>query len=187
MPRITKVYTKKGDGGYTSLGGGQRVSKDSLRIEAYGTVDELNSHLGVALAMGLDDASAEALRAIQNDLFHLGSDLCIREEDKATLKVPTVEERHIEALEGWIDRFNGELPALTNFILPGGTAGSAQLHVARCVARRSERLVVALAHQEAIGEFAVKYLNRLSDLLFVLARRENAVAGVDEPVWDSRR
>ena len=145
MPRITKVYTRAGDGGMTRLGGGQSVPKDDLRIEAYGTVDELNSQIGQALAAGLDPDPASELRRIQNELLHLGADLSVREEDKDRVPVPRIEERHVEALERTIDRFNEELGPLENFILPGGTPGASRLHVARTVCRRAERLVVRLA------------------------------------------
>lgn len=187
MPRITKVYTKTGDAGTTGLGGGQRVAKDSARIAAYGTVDELNSQLGVALVGGLAEPLPAIVGQIQNDLFHLGSDLCILEEDKARFAVPRIEDRHVAALEGWIDLLNDALPALENFILPGGSLGAAQLHVARCICRRAERLAVTLGRAEPIGPLVVIYLNRLSDLLFVMARHENAARGVAEPIWDSRR
>ena len=187
MPRITKVYTRTGDEGTTSLGGGQRVPKDSARIEAYGTVDELNSQIGAALALGLDEAVAGALGPIQNELFHLGSDLCILESDKERIAVPRIEERHVAALEQLMDRLSEELPPLENFVLPGGTPGAAQLHVARTVCRRAERLVVALGRIEPVGAHTVRYLNRLSDALFVLARYENARRGVPDVLWDSRR
>jgi cob(I)alamin adenosyltransferase len=186
MPRITKVYTRTGDDGTTGLGGGQRVGKDTLRIEAYGTVDELNSAIGVALASGLNADVAGALGAIQNELFHLGSDLCVLEEDKAKMPVPRIEERHVVALETLMDRLSEELAPLENFILPGGTAGAAHLHVARTVCRRAERLVVALSRQEAVGAWTVRYLNRLSDALFVMARHENKRRGVSDVLWDSR-
>lgn len=186
MPRITRVYTRTGDDGTTGLGGGQRVAKDSLRIEAYGTVDELNSHIGVALSGGLAEGVAPALRSIQNDLFHLGSDLCILEEDKARIPVPHIEARHVEALERLMDRLSEELPALENFILPGGCPGAAALHVARTVCRRAERILVALSREEAIGPFTVRYVNRLSDALFVMARYENRSRGVPDVLWDSR-
>jgi cob(I)alamin adenosyltransferase len=186
MPRLTKLYTRKGDEGETSLGGGQRVSKDSLRVEAYGTVDELNACLGVALAAGLTPRLDELLRPIQNELFHLGSDLCFLEEDKANIKLPQIEARHIERLESHIDEFNHVVGPLQNFILPGGSLGAAHLHVARTVCRRAERAVVALARKEAIGALALRYLNRLSDLLFVMSRFENHQRGVDDPLWDSR-
>jgi len=186
MPRITKVYTRSGDDGSTSLGGGQRVPKDSPRIEAYGTVDELNSQIGVALALGLNATIASALRSIQNDLFHLGSDLCVLEEDKGKRPGPRIEARHVEALEKLIDRLSEELPALENFVLPGGAQGAAALHVARTVCRRAERLLVALGRVEAIGAFTVRYINRLSDALFVMARYENRKRNVPDVLWDSR-
>jgi len=186
MPRITKVYTRTGDDGRTGLGGGQRVDKDSPRIEAYGTVDELNSQIGVALASGLCQPLAEAVGLIQNDLFHLGSDLCTLEPDKQRRPVPRIEERHVAALEKVIDRLSEELPPLENFVLPGGCPGAAQLHVARTVCRRAERLVVALARRESVGAQTVPYLNRLSDALFVMARYENRKQGVPDILWDSR-
>ena len=186
MPRITKVYTRTGDDGTTGLGGGQRVPKDSARIEAFGSVDELNSHLGVALATGLTARIAEALRPIQNDLFHLGSDLCVLEEDKARFKVPQIEQRHVDALEALMDDLGDELAPLENFVSPGGTSGAAALHVARCVCRDAERRVIALGRVEAIGAFGVKYLNRLSDALFVMARYENHAKGVSDVLWNSR-
>jgi cob(I)alamin adenosyltransferase len=186
MPRITKVYTRTGDDGSTGLGGGQRVGKDSLRIEAYGTIDELNSHIGVALAFGLSEPVASALRSIQNDLFHLGSDLCVLEEDKKKILVPRIEARHVDALEALMDRLSEELSALDNFILPGGSPGAAALHVARTVCRRAERALVALSRGEAIGGFTVRYVNRLSDALFVMARFENKKRGVPDVLWDSR-
>ncbi len=186
MPRITRVYTRTGDDGSTGLGGGQRVPKDSARIEAYGTVDELNSTLGVALASGLDERLAAALRRIQNELFHLGSDLCYREEDKARKPVPVIGQRHVDALEELLDELTDRLGPLTNFILPGGSPGAAQLHVARTVCRRAERLLIALARQEPIGPFVVPYVNRLSDALFVMARYENQAKGLADVFWDSR-
>lgn len=186
MPRITKVYTRTGDEGTTALGGGQRVAKDSLRIRCYGTVDELNSQLGVALAAGLDREVEEQVRRIQNDLFHLGSDLCILEADKERLRVPRIEERHVRGLEELMDGLSDRLPPLANFILPGGAPGAAQLHLARTVCRRAERLLVALGREEDVGPSTLEYLNRLSDALFVLARWENRRRGVEEALWDSR-
>lgn len=185
MPRLTKLYTRKGDGGSTALGGGQRVDKDSLRVQAYGTVDELNSHLGVALAHGLSPRLAQALPVIQNELFHLGSDLCFVEEDKKQYKLPQIQWRHVEALESLIDELNDVVGPLDNFILPGGTLGAATLHVARTVCRRAERDVVALARHEAVGEMVLPYLNRLSDALFVMSRYENHQRGRPEPIWNT--
>src|SRR3954451_11834227 len=139
MPRITRVYTRTGDDGTTGLGGGQRVPKDSPRIAAYGTVDELSSQIGVAIAAGLDSRLTAVLERIQNDLFNAGSDLCILEEDKARMPVPVIAERHVRALEELMDALSEELPPLDNFILPGGSPGAAGLHVARTVCRRAER------------------------------------------------
>ena len=186
MPRLTKIYTRTGDEGMTSLGSRTRVPKESLRVAAYGTVDELNSVLGVALAHGLVARLAETLPVIQNELFHLGSDLCFLEEDKETYQIPQMEARHVGRLEEWIDEFTAVTGSLENFILPGGSLGAAQLHVARTVCRRAERLVVTLSRQEAVGEFVIPYLNRLSDALFVMARYENKLRGVAEPLWNSR-
>ena len=186
MPRITRVYTRTGDDGTTGLGGGQRVPKDSARIAAYGTVDELSSVIGVAGALGLDPKLAAALGRIQNELFNVGSDLCILEEDKAAMPVPVVEERHVEALERLMDELQSELTPLENFILPGGTPGAAQLHVARTVCRRAEREVIHLSRHEPIGPWVVRYLNRLSDALFVMARYENLKRGVPDVLWNSR-
>ena len=185
MPRITKIYTRKGDDGTTGLGGGQRVKKHDPRIEAYGTVDELNSQIGVAIAVGLVPELAERLRTVQNELFHLGSDLCMLEEDKRKFEVPRIEPRHVDALEATLDELTVKVGPLENFILPGGSPGAAHLHVARTVCRRAERLLVALAEQESVGEHTVRYLNRLSDALFVMARYENQSRGIDDPLWDS--
>lgn len=185
MPRLTKIYTRKGDTGLTSLSGGQRVPKDSLRVAAYGTVDELNSLIGVALASGLCQRLAEVLPGIQNELFHLGSDLSFIEEDKAKYTIPQIEPRHIERLEALIDEMAAVVGPLQNFILPGGSIGSAHLHVARTVCRRAERDVITLSGEEAVGTHAIQYLNRLSDALFVMARFENHAREIPEPLWDS--
>ena len=186
MPRITKIYTRGGDEGSTSLGGGQRVPKDDLRIEAYGTVDELNSQIGVAIAADLDGEIAEVLTRVQNELFHLGSDLCMLEEDKERFPVPQVEPRHVEALEQLLDRWSEQLGPLENFILPGGTPGAAHLHVARTICRRAERLLVRLQRESKIGAHTIAYLNRLSDALFVMARYENHAKGHPDVTWNSR-
>ena len=186
MPRITKVYTRTGDDGTTALGGGQRIAKDALRIECYGTVDELNSELGVAVAGGADPRLAATLARIQNELFHLGSDLCVLEEDKSKRPVPRIEQRHVDALERDIDALQEDLAPLVNFVLPGGAPAAAHLHVARTVCRRAERLLVALAREEIVGAHVVPYVNRLSDLLFVMARWENRAKGRPDTTWDSR-
>ncbi len=187
MPRITRVYTRSGDDGSTGLGTGRRVAKHSLRVEAFGTVDELNSQIGLALAGGLVAEVAGPLREIQNELFHLGSDLCVTEEDKERTPVPRIEQRHVDALERSMDRMSEDLGPLENFILPGGTEGASRLHVARTICRRAERLAVALAERERVGELVVPYLNRLSDTLFVMARFQNHGCGEPDVLWDSRR
>ncbi len=186
MPRLTTIYTRKGDEGETSLGGGQRVPKDSARIAAYGTVDELNSAIGVALAHRLSPRLTETLPVIQNELFHLGSDLAFREEDKQAFELPRIEDRHVQKLEELIDELNEIVGPLQNFILPGGSNGAAQLHVARTICRRAERAALTLAREEPIGELVLPYLNRLSDLLFVMARYENKQQGIVEPLWNSK-
>jgi cob(I)alamin adenosyltransferase len=186
MPRLTSIYTKKGDEGMTSLGGGQRVAKDSLRVAAYGTVDELNSAIGVALAHGLVDRLAERLPVIQNELFHVGSDLCFMESDKEKYQIPQIEARHVAALEQLIDELTAVVGPLENFILPGGSVGAANLHLARTICRRAERDVITLSAAEPVGQYVIQYLNRLSDALFVMARYENHERGIAEPLWNSR-
>ncbi len=186
MPRLTKIYTKTGDDGTTGLGGGQRVPKDALRIATFGTVDELNAQIGVALAGGLEPTITTELTRVQHELFHLGSDLCVLEADKAKRPVPTIDASHVLALEASMDVMTEALGPLTNFILPGGSMGASQLHIGRTVCRRAERLAVALAREEAIGAFVISYLNRLSDTLFVMARWENRFRSVDDVTWNSR-
>lgn len=183
MPRLTKIYTKGGDKGTTALGGGQRVPKDDLRVAVYGTVDELNSQIGVARAMGLCERLDTELAHVQNELFDLGSDLCFLEEDKGKWSIPQIEARHVEKLETLIDEMTTVVGPLENFILPGGALGSAQLHVARTVCRRAEREASTLAREQGVGEHVLSYLNRLSDALFVMARFENHERGVPEPLW----
>jgi cob(I)alamin adenosyltransferase len=186
MPRITKIYTGQGDEGYTRLSSGQTVNKNSLRVTAYGAVDELNSHIGLALTFDLSEPLPLQLAVVQNELFHLGSDLSYYSEEQDERPIPQIEARHITALETVIDNLNAQVGPLENFILPGGTRGAAQLHVARTVCRRAERDVAALAQSEPVGPFVLPYLNRLSDALFVMARFENQSKGVPEPLWDSR-
>lgn len=183
MPRLTKIYTRTGDAGMTGLGGGRRVAKDTARVRAYGTVDELNSALGVALALGLDERLAGELSRIQNELFDLGSDLCWPEDDARRAAIPTVQPKHVDQLERTIDELNAVVGPLANFLLPGGTPGAAQLHVARTICRRAEREAITLSHDEPVGEHVLPYLNRLSDALFVMARYENHARGVAEPLW----
>jgi cob(I)alamin adenosyltransferase len=185
MPRLTKLYTRHGDEGETSLGSGERVRKDSLRVAAYGTVDELSACIGLSLAGGLSPRLAAVLPRIQNELFHLGADLSFLEDYKPTHPLPRIETRHVEYLEQLIDELNAVVGPLQNFILPGGSIGAAHLHVARTVCRRAERAVVALALAEPVGPLALPYLNRLSDLLFAIARYENHERGVAEPLWNT--
>jgi len=191
--RITRVYTKTGDSGETGLGSGKRVPKDSLRIGAYGTVDELNSVIGLAAALDLTAPLRDPVKRIQHELFNLGSDLCIPEEDKEAWaadpakkdwKIPRIEERHVTELEKLMDRLSEELKPLENFILPGGSRAASQLHVARCVCRRAEREAIALSRTERIGPWVIRYLNRLSDALFVMARYDNLKSGAGDVLWD---
>jgi len=181
--RITKVYTKQGDKGTTRLGGGQEVAKDSIRIQAYGTVDELNSVIGIAISFEPIAEVKATLTKIQHELFTLGGDLCVLEEDKQKWEMQQIEANQVTALEKSMDRLNEELKPLEDFILPGGTKVSAFLHQARCVCRRAETLVVSLYKKEEIGESVLKYLNRLSDTLFVLARYENFKNRVEDVYW----
>ncbi|TKG66169.1 cob(I)yrinic acid a,c-diamide adenosyltransferase [Prauserella endophytica] len=177
MPvRINRVYTKVGDTGTTALGDGSRVPKTDPRLGAYADVDETNSVVGVAIALGgLTEEVADVLRSVQNDLFDVGADLCAPIVPDPEYPPLRITEAYVERLEGWCDEFNEQLGKLTSFILPGGTAGAALLHQARTVARRAERSGWALveADQERTNPLAVKYLNRLSDLLFILARLAN--------------
>lgn len=174
--RINRVYTRVGDNGTTALGDGSRVPKTDPRLAAYADVDETNSVIGVALALGgLSDEISDVLRRVQNDLFDVGADLCSPVVEDPPFPPLRITQAYIERLEGWCDEFNERLPKLTSFILPGGTAGAALLHQARTVARRAERGGWALveADPDRTGTLAVKYLNRLSDLLFILARVAN--------------
>ncbi|MGH2995319.1 MAG: cob(I)yrinic acid a,c-diamide adenosyltransferase [Gaiellaceae bacterium] len=180
--RLTRIYTRGGDAGETSLGDGSRVPKTDLRIAAYGTVDELNSALGLALACPELPAEARPwLEQVQNDLFDLGADLSVPlEDERERLRVAQAQ---VERLEQLCDRVNERLEPLRSFVLPGGSEAAARLHVARTVCRRAERAAVALAGEGSVNRAALAYLNRLSDLLFILARAANAEAGASEPLW----
>lgn len=181
-----RIYTKTGDDGTTGLFGGQRVAKDDLRIEAYGSVDELNTLLGFARAQeSLSEEHDTIIGTLQEGLFVLGADLATPEQkDRVNISIPRVTPDDLMCLESFIDSLEENLPPLRNFILPGGSAGGAILHVARTVARRAERQVVTLFRSEPeIGELPMQYLNRLSDLLFVLARAVNHTAGTEEKAW----
>jgi len=182
-----KIYTKTGDKGTTALIGGTRVPKSHLRIESYGTVDELNSWIGVCLDHITDEASRNTLREIQDRLFTVGSALACDPEKEPKLKIPDLHAHDVEFLEKEIDRMNEILEPMRAFILPGGTPGASFLHVARCVCRRAERLCVSLQEVDQDLEVLIlQYLNRLSDYLFVLARYAGHLAGVEEIKWKPR-
>ena len=178
--RLTKIYTRGGDAGETSLGDGSRVSKLDPRIQAYGTVDELNAAVGVVLAGDAPAAIRPVLERVQNELFDLGADLCVPLHVEGRLRV---EQPLVDRLEEECDRLNAELPELRSFVLPGGTPTAAALHVARTICRRAEREVIDAAGTVEISLLVAVYLNRLSDLLFILSRTANAGAGHDEPLW----
>ncbi len=178
--RLTKIYTRGGDEGETSLGDGARVSKLDARIAAYGTVDELNAVIGLVLAAECPTEIREALERVQNELFDLGADLSVPLEREARLRVT---EGQVGTLEGDCDRFNSDLPELKSFVLPAGTEAAARLHVARTVCRRAEREALVASAVYSVNPVALMYLNRLSDLLFILARAANAHAGRGETLW----
>lgn len=177
-----KIYTKNGDTGETSLLGGQRVPKDALRIEAYGTVDELNSALGIARAFKPSGDIDEILARMQSDLFILGAELAASSGKQAS-KVEAIGNGHVTFLEEAIDRLEARLTALKSFILPGGVPVAAQLHLARTICRRAERHAVRLSKNETVDPLCIVYLNRLSDALFVLARYANHIVGEHEVPW----
>ncbi len=178
--RLTRIYTRGGDHGETSLGDGSRASKLDPRIGAFGTVDELNAALGVVLAGECPDELRSTLARIQNELFDVGADLSVPWEVEGRLRV---EQGLIDRLEEECDRFNAPLPELRSFVLPGGTEAAARLHVARTTCRRAERDALAASEQVELNPLVLVYLNRLSDLLFILARAANALAGREEPLW----
>ncbi len=178
--RLSKIYTRTGDDGSTGLGDGSRTGKDSLRVNAYGTVDEANSAIGVLLAVELPEDVRELLTTIQHQLFDLGGELCIPGH-------AAIQGDDIDALERHLDRYNDGLPPLKEFILPAGGEGAARCHLARTIVRRAERETVALARAESVRDEAVHYLNRLSDLLFVLARVLARAGGHGEVTWKHER
>lgn len=177
-----KIYTKTGDGGETSLHGGKRVGKDALRIDAYGTIDELNSHVGLIIAHDQQGILKQHLMGVQDDLFVLGADLATP-QGVGGKEVIRINSAHAERIEKLIDALEDSLKPLGSFILPGGSVLGAEVHVARTVCRRAERLVVALSKQEGIGPEPIIFLNRLSDFLFVLARYVNIRSGAPETPW----
>jgi cob(I)alamin adenosyltransferase len=178
--RLSKIYTKTGDDGTTGLGDGSRVAKDSARVSAYGTVDEANSAIGVLLATALPDDVRALLTTIQHQMFDLGGELCIPGH-------AAIEDADIERLEQQLDHFNDPLPPLKDFILPGGGEAAARCHLARTIVRRAERDCVTLSHHDAVRPQAIRYLNRLSDLLFVLARVLARHGGHGEVLWQHER
>ena len=178
--RLSKIYTRTGDDGSTGLGDGSRIGKDSARVNAYGTVDEANSTLGVVLATQLPDDIRKLLTTVQHQLFDLGGELCI--PGHAAIK-----SEDVDALERHLDHYNGALPPLKDFILPAGGEAAARCHLARTIVRRAERETVALARDEAVRPEAIRYLNRLSDLLFVLARVLARADGQGEVLWNHDR
>jgi cob(I)alamin adenosyltransferase len=179
--RLSKIYTRTGDDGTTGLGDGTRVPKDSPRVHAYGTVDEANSAIGLVLASpSVPDNVRIALTEVQHDLFELGGELCIPGH-------AAIDSGFVERLESRLDAFNADLPALAEFILPGGGEAAARCHLARCIVRRAERTTIALARQETVRPEVITYLNRLSDLLFVIARVLARAEGGTEVLWDRDR
>jgi cob(I)alamin adenosyltransferase len=178
--RLSRIYTKTGDDGTTGLGDGTRVAKDSARVAAYGTVDEANSAIGVLLAVVVPETVGAQLVALQHQLFVLGGDLCIPGH-------AAIDDADVERLEQWLDAHNAGLPALKDFILPGGGEAAARCHLARTIVRRAERETVTLARHDAVRPQAIRYLNRLSDLLFVLARVLARSDGHGEVIWNHER
>ena len=180
MVRLTRIYTRGGDAGATSLGNGERVAKHALRVAAYGTVDEANATVGIARLHTGDDGRTDAmLGRIQNDLFDLGADLCTPEKENPAHPPLRIVDAQVERLEREIDSMNADLAPLTSFVLPGGTSASAHLHLARTIVRRAERDITRLAMEEPVGKPVLRYVNRLSDHLFVMARYLNARGSMD--------
>lgn len=185
MVKLTKIYTRGGDGGETSLGDGARVKKHDLRVAAYGAIDEANAAIGVARQHTMNVSDLDTILArLQNELFDLGADICVPsdngDQNRPRLRVSA---HQVAALEGDIDRLNADLPPLTSFILPGGSAAAAALHVARTTTRRAERELTALAERETVNLDAIAYINRLSDLLFVMARAANRLVNSRDVLW----
>jgi cob(I)alamin adenosyltransferase len=178
--RLTRIYTGGGDAGQTSLGDGSRVSKLDARIAAFGSVDEVNSLVGLVLAGDVPEEFRPWLERVQNDLFDVGADLSVPVEVEGRLRVTQAQ---IDELERLCDELNADLPELRSFVLPGGTETAALLHVARATCRRAERAALAADADHGVSRLAIVYLNRLSDLLFIAARAANAAAGEDEPLW----
>tara|TARA_X000000368_G_C22985118_1_gene691776 strand:- start:228 stop:797 length:570 start_codon:yes stop_codon:yes gene_type:complete len=182
MVKLDKIYTRGGDKGETSLGNGKRVYKNSIRIDAFGTVDETNSTLGIAI-INLRSPLKEMIFRIQNDLFDLGADLCVPEDDSLNYEPLRISQSQVDRLEREIDEMNSNLEPLQSFILPGGSIESAYFHLARTNARKAERLIISLSQKEKINPICIKYINRLSDHLFVIARFVNKQNKKDDILW----
>lgn len=180
-----KIYTKKGDNGTTGLIGGTRILKSSLRIEAYGTIDELNSYIGLVRDQDIHESYKKQLIEIQDRLFTIGSSLAA-DPEKSTMKIPDLHSLDIELLEKWMDEMEEVLPEMKNFVLPGGHQTVSFCHVARCVCRRGERIIVDLNQHEFVAELVISYINRLSDYLFVLSRKITLDLGAVEQPWQPR-
>lgn len=180
-----KIYTKKGDNGTTGLIGGTRILKSSLRIEAYGTIDELNSYIGLVRDQDINEHYKKQLIEIQDRLFTIGSSLAA-DPEKSTMKIPDLKASDIEALEKWMDEMEETLPEMKNFVLPGGHQTVSFCHVARCVCRRGERIIVDLSQHEFVADMIISYVNRLSDYLFVLSRKITLDLGTVEQPWKPR-
>ncbi|MEY4669246.1 MAG: hypothetical protein RL518_1945 [Pseudomonadota bacterium] len=185
MVTLNKIYTRTGDDGTTGLIGGARIKKNAIRVAAYGDVDELNSHIGLCVTLAVEisfHALVDKLSIIQNELFDIGSELACPSGSTST-SIPTTTSAQVDRLEDWIDELNGPLPTLQSFVLPGGTGLNANLHIARAVCRRAERSVLTLDDSESVNEHTRHYLNRLSDLLFVMSRAAAAQVGSKEFLW----
>jgi cob(I)alamin adenosyltransferase len=180
-----KIYTKKGDNGTTGLIGGTRILKSSLRIEAYGTIDELNSYIGLVRDQDINEHYKKQLIEIQDRLFTIGSSLAA-DPEKSTMKIPDLKASDIEVLEKWMDEMEEALPEMKNFVLPGGHQTVSFCHVARCVCRRGERIIVDLSQHEFVADLIISYVNRLSDYLFVLSRKITLDLGTVEQPWKPR-
>ncbi len=184
---VTKLYTKSGDDGTTGLFSGARVSKNHPRIEAYGTVDEFNAVLGLCISATRTGERTEVigtiLKQVQSRMFDIGADLATPEGASNEARIVRIGDSHVTEIEGWIDQIDGQNEPLRNFVMPGGSELAARLHLARTMCRRAERLIVGLAHTEPVGEPLLQYINRVSDLLFAMARLSNKVAGIQDTPW----
>ena len=184
---MTKLYTKSGDDGTTGLFSGARVSKNHPRIEAYGTVDEFNAVLGLCISATKSGDKTEVigtiLRQVQSRMFDIGADLATPEGASNEARIVRIGDSHVAEIEGWIDQIDGQNEPLRNFVMPGGSERAARLHLARTMCRRAERLIVGLAHTEPVGEPLLQYINRVSDLLFAMARLSNKLSGIQDTPW----